>query len=434
MSGLEIGHGGAVAVDTRQLRDVALRLRGAATAVDTALDALRRARASIPDATGPLIPEAAPPLPTGTTGRIDDVCAALPAVSAGAVCAAEATGVMADVFALVELRVRQAALAAGDEHTANALTHEIRELETADTRVAALADRIMANASSSHDDGLHVQGFMGGAALMLPLGLITAVIASFGNARGPIAPGTVLTGSAAPVTLHSQPVSTPQQAPTSLASSLSRIPSGDTAQVRVEKYTMPDGTRQFAVYVTGTQAIAGKDPWDMTSNAELMLAERSSSYDATVQALQRAGAEPGDTVHAWGHSQGGMIVSHLAMEGDYDVRTVVTAGNPVEPTLADDVLSVQLRHTDDPVSVLAGPGSPSGTGSPDSMVVQRNADPLPQVHDLFLHTHGVGEYRETAALVDASGDPRVRALEDVWAELDTAVDVQASEYRAERDE
>jgi pimeloyl-ACP methyl ester carboxylesterase len=432
MSDLEIIHGGAVAVDTEHLRAIALELRCAAADVDTAQDQLQRVRAAIPGAFSPVLPSDSPPLPPGTAETLDEIMSLLPLISTEAVRTAEMTAVMADAYDLVELRVQRSALTAGEDHTARVLQLEISELERSDPRIVALADALMANASTGHDAGLHGQALVGGAALMWPLALVTALIAGFGSSRGPIAPGTVLKGRAAPVTLRAQPAAAPPKPPTSLASSLSRIPSGESSQVRVEKYTMPDGARQFAVYVTGTQAVSGKDPWDMTSNAELTLDVRSSSYDATLQALEQAGAEPGDAVHAWGHSQGGMIVSHLAMEGQYDVRTVVTAGNPVEPTLSDDVLSVQLRHTDDPISVLAGPGSPTGTGSADSMVVRRNADPTPQVHDLLLHTHGIGEYRETAALVDESGDPRVQALEAVWAELGTAVDVQATEFRAER--
>jgi len=57
--------------------------------------------------------------------------------------------------------------------------------------------------------------------------------------------------------------------------------------------------------------------------------------------------------------------------GEFAVQGVFTIGAPVEATLPRDVLSVAVRHTDDPVAGLAGGGSPYGTGSPDSLVITR---------------------------------------------------------------
>ena len=136
-------------------------------------------------------------------------------------------------------------------------------------------------------------------------------------------------------------------APVSLADAAARIPQGDT-RIRVERYTMPDGTRQFAVYVAGTRTMQPSTT-DAVRHAgrtrSSTTGERSASYDATLAALADAGAEPGDVVHAFGHSQGAMVNAHVALEGGYDVQTLVSLGSPVEADVGDGTLSIALRHT-----------------------------------------------------------------------------------------
>src|SRR5690606_17429674 len=129
---------------------------------------------------------------------------------------------------------------------------------------------------------------------------------------------------------------------------------------------------------------------------------------------------------------GAMVVSRLATEGEFDVRTLVTAGSPVEASVPDTTLSVQLRHTDDAVSMLAGGGSAAGTGAPGSLVVERVGDPAGGIHDLTLATHHLPRYLETAVRVDSSADVRVESVRQRWAHLGTAVAVTAVEYRASR--
>ncbi len=59
-------------------------------------------------------------------------------------------------------------------------------------------------------------------------------------------------------------------------------------------------------------------------------------------------------------------------------------------------------------------------------------DPDAGRQDLALETHSLENYMETAAMVDASADPRAEALDAYWADLDRAVTVDRTEYRAER--
>ncbi len=220
-------------------------------------------------------------------------------------------------------------------------------------------------------------------------------------------------------------------APTTLADAAERVPTG-AARVRVETYSMPDGSKQYAVYVAGMKDGAvsgGRDPWDNESNVQLWGGETSASYAATLDALDAAGAGPGDVVHAFGHSQGAMITSHLALEGGYDTRTLVSFGSPVEADVGPGTLSVGIRHTDDLVGALAGGGHAAPVGAAGSFIVERVAG---GASEGILPAHGMASYAQTAALVDASSDPRVDAVRGTLAELGTAVSVEAVEYSAVR--
>lgn len=219
-------------------------------------------------------------------------------------------------------------------------------------------------------------------------------------------------------------------APTSLSSVAARLPGTADSRVRVEKYTMPDGSKTYALYVAGTETMlaGGDEAWDTASNLELYRGDSSASYEATLAALEAAGAEPGDTVQAFGYSQGAMITSHLAVEGGYDVQTLVTIGSPVEADVGDGTLAVSIRHTDDPVAALAGGGHMAGVGAPGSIVVERESNPVAEFEDLSMRAHFRESYVETLEMVDASTDPRLDALRSVFDQLGTAEAVEVYEY------
>lgn len=246
-----------------------------------------------------------------------------------------------------------------------------------------------------------------------------------------------LKGSSEPVTVEQVRSSTPTTAATTLRGALERMPSDPRAQVAVEKITFEDGSTTFMVYLKGTQNFlpwqaGGAEPWDMKSNAELYTGETSASYQAVLDALAAAGADSGDAVGVVAHSQSGMIAAHLAMESEFDVEFVATAGSPAVPTLGDDQLLVQLAHTDDVVASLAGGGSPAGSGSPNSFVATRVADPDPGLDDLALAPHRWEPYLETASMIDESDDPRAVALGAYLGKFGEVVSVDRTEYHAER--
>lgn len=271
---------------------------------------------------------------------------------------------------------------------------------------------------------LHVAGVVGGA---LALGGTVAIDAVGRGAVG----GAPLAGPARGTRVT--PVGSGRgSAPTGLAEIASRIPQG-AGRVRVEKYTMADGSTQFVAYVAGTQIGASEDePWDMASNLELYTGSRSTSYDATMAALAAAGAHPGDTVFLAGHSQGAMIASHVAASGVYEVPALVTLGDPVQVAVGPDTLNVDIRHGDDPVSALAAGGHPGSVGSADSFVAERASPASLTDGEMPMEPHALTRYVETAALLDASADPRMTPVRTLVGGLAGAVSVQVTVYGATR--
>ncbi|HEX7222668.1 MAG TPA: hypothetical protein VF231_05425 [Candidatus Limnocylindrales bacterium] len=430
--GLEIRSGGAVAVDTVSLRraaggfhDLAAELDEIAHDVGSAANRLFDVSHSDFGATH-LIETARRGIASASEVATDIVGALLGAAA---------------VYEIVELHAERAAAQAAGDTTA---------LARIDARLAALAH---AHPGAEHRAFLGMLGhdlsLPGDLARQAP-GVLWWLAPGFHAAAVPLAwslqrvigavgAGTVPAGArlrGVPTDVTVAPVarSGPSNAPRSLADAAARVPGGADARIRVERYTMSDGSRQFAVYVAGTQTTAAntREPFDMASNVRLYSGERSASYDATVAALEQAGARPGDPVHAFGHSQGAMVTTHLAMEAGYDARTLVTFGSPVEGDVGPGTLSVAIRHTDDPVAALAAGGHAGPVGSSGSFVAERASDPLPGPHDIGMPAHGIGSYIETARLLDGSTDPRMAAVRQVFDELGAAASVDVVEFSAER--
>jgi len=425
---IDVTHGGAIAVDTEALRDVATRLRPVAVRVGDAVDAVHQAHAWIVGAAG-LSDRVDTVSLWAVADHLEQLRQRIDEVAYGTV-------LMADVYELVELRAEREALALTDAAAADAVQLRIDDLEATDERLSSMADSLIAHWEMHRYDGLDGQFDVLTTLTGINAGAVIGAVTLLGgsSAFGKVPPGFVLTGAADPVVVRPVLTAAPIAPPASLAEAFRRFPQTDGAQVKVEKYTFADGSARYVLYAKGTQsASAGAgEPWDMKSNAELYSGERSASYQATVDALREAGAQPGDVVDVYAHSQAGLIAAHLAMESEFDVQTMVTAGSPTEPTLRDDQLIIQLRHTDDLVNALAGGGSSEGTGSPDSIVVQREGDPEPRLQDILLEPHMIDNYIETAEMVDASEDPRVDAYRLRLAELADAVMIESTEYDADR--
>ncbi|KHK95807.1 hypothetical protein LK09_17370 [Microbacterium mangrovi] len=423
MSGdIQITSGGAVAVDTTSLRAASDRFHGVARQLGGIAGGLRvqcARLAATADSGGWTLP--------GRTLAVGDVAGSL---------ADRADGLgmrlshAAGVYEAVELRVAmQQAEAAGDVPTQQRAQAALDALTAADPGVVGEADRIM----ETFGDGIAQEDRRVGASL-IPVagGLIGAtggsVVALLG--RGRMLPGT--TGPApGPVRVHQVGCTRTGRPPTDLAAVVSRIPQGDGRPlVRVERYTMPDASRRFLVYVTGTRnpdLTRTTDPSDMASNVRLYTGASSASLVAVQRALTDAGAKPGDIVNPVGHSQGGMIAGRVALDGGYRTTMLVTVGSPTEAQVSRGVLSVQLRHPD-VVSDLAGGGSAGQVGGPGSVVIRRDAAPDAGP----MAAHDLRRYEETARLADRSGDPRLAGIRDQLAELRTSTAVEVRDYDAEQ--
>ncbi|MGM7699222.1 hypothetical protein [Microbacterium sp. A84] len=427
MSGsVDITHGGAIAVDPEALRSVASALLAIAPTFALAGAAIRRTYNHVLG-----VP--------GIIGRVDmgalwasgDRAAAM---SQECQSAAQNTFLMADVYELVETRAELAALAIADGAAADALSARIAELEASDPRVTEMETWLLAGWKDGRYEGLAEQQ------LQIP-GVFDAswlflLAAGIGTRRlGAIRPGDTLSGHGDAVSVAPVKTSSPIAPPTSLAEAFRRFPDTKGAQFKVENYTMPDGSHRFVLYAKGTGSpwYGLGEPLDMKSNLELYTGQESASYQATLDVLKAAGAQSGDRVDIYAHSQAAINAAYLSSQSEYDVKVQVTAGSPVHPTLNEDQLLIELRHTDDVVSSLAGGGAPGGSGSPDSFVASRVGDPEYRPHDLLLKTHYLDTYIETAEMVDASGDVRLHAIEENWRELNEAVSIEATEYEAERE-
>lgn len=431
MSGdLDITGGGAIAVDTDTVRTAAAGFAGLAEELDeiarvadsdplqmlfTASDEVRRVALAA-----------------------NDISTRAARAGAAALDLADRLRQAAAVYEIVELQAERAvAEASGDATAVARIDRRLAGLADEYPDAAVLADRDARAWSREWSRAFGDQAAWGLATIpgvgLLGGHLLATALA--GDVRrlgaGTIPRDARLAGTAGSVVVRPVPAGGPSAAPSSLAGAAQRMPAG-TGQIRVERYTMADGSRQFAVYVSGTRAAGGTEPFDNRSNLRLYSGQRSDSYDATVIALDMAGARPGDTVHAFGHSQGAMITAHLALEGGYETRTLVSFGSPVEADVGPGTLSVNLRHTDDPVAVLAGGGHAGSVGASGSFVAERVADPLAGPHDLRLPSHRMDAYAETAAMLDASTDSRMAAVRGVFDELGAAASVDVMEFEARR--
>lgn len=419
--GLEITHGGAIAVDPEALRAVADALVALAPRFADAASAVRRAHGCLVN-----LPMAATRVDTvalwGSADRAEELheeCRT----------AGENTRLMADVYELVERRAELDALAIQGAPPTDALLDRIAELEASDPRVREMETWLIAEWEKERFDGLDEQFDLEGLQSPPAIAALFAAAAAAGaKGLGRLPPNATLSGSGGPVSVTPVRTTAPIAPPTSLAEGLRRL-DASSGQLRVERYSMPDGSRRFVLYSKGTQPFSANEPFDMSSNVDLYLGKESASYVATLEALELSGAEAGDEIQVYAHSQGAMISTYLSTQSEFDVSVQVTAGSPLHTTVGEGQLLIEMRHPDDIVSALAGGGLPGGTGSPDSVVITRDGSPIA----LGLPAHMLGNYIETADIADASDDVRLEAWRDKTRELGEAVSIESTEYVAKRE-
>lgn len=415
---LDIRHGGLVSVDTGSLRAAARDLVAVASCGDETARALERATGELA-----VVPRSwHSSVDVGRCGAdaerwagdVRDLARDLESTAAG--------------YELVELRAAWiAADRAGDGRRVHSLERRIGDLSRTAWGLSLGRDLVFARLAfdetrwrerASRDlrdqaargglpfpPGGALAGWLTVASLQMAVALTGATLTT--APRGELPPVTVravTTGSVAP--------------PGGLAAAVARIPGGGDERVRIERYDLASGT-EWVVYVAGTQSgsFGGIDPFDMESNAQLFDGQTASSYAGVLRAMDDAGVAPDDPVHLVGHSQGAMIAGAVAVAGGHAVRTLVTVGSPVTPEVGPETLTIDLRHSDDPVAALAGQGTATGNGDPRSVVVERLADPAAGFRDLSAPAHALTSYVDTAEMLDRSSDPRAGPIRDVWRRL-----------------
>lgn len=461
--GIEITHGGVISVDPDRLRTTAGRVRAEAGAVACA----RQDLLAIPGLVDDVPLAGGIPALWSAAAQLRNVEDALERLAAG-------VGTMADVYELADLRARRAMLGAGDVGAARDLRRREERLLAGDPRLSALVERLQQSWRWGVTEGFVPGEERGsppgapGTALLLGLSpalfllqsllgwnarvwaegvqrLMTSVAAENGVVRPmPLAPApgvVVMADARSPagvgprpgdVVIHRGPAAAIPAGPSTLAGAVSRIPYGRSSQVRVETYRMDDGTTRFVAYIDGTRGGSAGEPWSYASNLRMYSEHaEADSYRAVAGALRDAGAGADTPVDLVGYSQGGMIAGLIAQSGEFDVQGIVTVGSPIEPVLPEDVLSVAVRHTDDPVAGLADGGSPNGTGSSDSLVIRRTVAPGHGT-DPQIPAHLMDDYAETVRRAEASGDVRMARIGEHFAVLDTARSMTSTDYTARR--
>lgn len=167
------------------------------------------------------------------------------------------------------------------------------------------------------------------------------------------------------------------------------------------------GQKLYEVLIPGTDSLGvtgGPNSWLSTvDNTEslyddqLALRDLPAQQQLVLEALEAAGAQPGDAITLTGFSQGGVAAMSLANNRNvaqlYEVKALVTSGAPVrDVTLRDEVLHVDISHRSDPIPRLQG-DDPSY--SPDYPLVFEDQ------HGGF-GVHGANQYAAFAQAGEAS--------------------------------
>lgn len=227
--------------------------------------------------------------------------------------------------------------------------------------------------------------------------------------------------------------------PTGFRDLAARIPpnrAGDP-QVRIERYDTGAGRPRWVVYAGGTidqGFVPDDEPWDDTSNLHGVAEQNAASVRAAQDALRAAGAEPGDAVLPVGYSQGGIVATHLAAQGDYSVPELVTFGSPTgQMDVPAAVTDVAVEHRDDIIPALGGEPRSADQGGLNRILVQRTTyDAPPPIDGSPLEAHHIGVYTQTAAQMDASTDPRLTGARQTLAEFTQGAPADVTMWRADR--
>ncbi|MCC9205841.1 WXG100 family type VII secretion target [Arthrobacter sp. zg-Y769] len=203
-----------------------------------------------------------------------------------------------------------------------------------------------------------------------------------------------------------------------------------------------DGDRAFVVTIPGTQGLGiargSENAFDVMGVLEPSLKDSAYVAAGVREALRLAGAEAGDAVILSGYSQGGDHATHvagyLAEESGYEVAFLLTAGSPTGATdLPPGIPALHLEHVQDWVPRLDAWQNPD---TPDRVTMTlTNPVVTPEGEDAGLGPgHRLDNYREGAAIADASDDASLRAsLESLGAAVAAGSVATRHLYRLSRE-
>jgi hypothetical protein len=213
-----------------------------------------------------------------------------------------------------------------------------------------------------------------------------------------------------------QPVAAP---PAGSAERLARVPEGD--QVRIERYCAPGAPDRYVVYVAPTVTFDPRpegEPWDLASNVGGVGGEDVGAIRATELAMRDAGITRDSEVQLVGFSQGGMVATRIAADGNWTAMGLQTFGAPSgNVALPDGVHGMVVRNAEDFVPALAGPQTDHHLLQVERTVY---ADPALMPTDQPVPGHQRVAYAATAAAIDAARSTDIRsqsaALDDFAAD------------------
>ena len=137
--------------------------------------------------------------------------------------------------------------------------------------------------------------------------------------------------------------------------------------ISIQRVEHADGRVSWVVYVPGTTDWTSGDgePQDLLTNLEAVGGTPTAMESGVVTAMRQAGIQPGEEGALYGHSQGGITVSNIAadpaIQGRYNITTVLTAGSPTAGAdIPDDVHALHLENTGDAVPGLDAAPTPTG--------------------------------------------------------------------------
>ena len=137
--------------------------------------------------------------------------------------------------------------------------------------------------------------------------------------------------------------------------------------ISIQRVEHADGRVSWVVYVPGTTDWTSGDgePQDLLTNLEAVGGTPTAMESGVVTAMRQAGIQPGEEVALYGHSQGGITVSNIAadpaIQGRYNITTVLTVGSPTAGAdIPDDVHALHLENTGDAVPGLDAAPTPTG--------------------------------------------------------------------------